>query len=302
MSYQYIRDFSATNIENEFIPGSVNLFLGSAHRFLTGEKIRLPDGFMITSKAFNILLDHNQNREKLNKILSAIDKSKYNNLKEIGRSVRSLILSFELPEVLINEISEAKSNLLYPLRSSLRLAVRCVECDENQVNNNFNNLRELLLNISGEEELLKSCLKCYASLFSDQLIRYREEHKKDHFSGQMNILVQQMVRSDLASSGIMYGSDLKDSVSEDITVEGCWGLVENIEHGIIVPDVFKVIIHDGQDDSEKPLIVKTKGSKAKTLIYFDLPDLTKEATYVNIETQDSKRQKYVLNDTEILEL
>lgn len=302
MSYKFIRDFSALNIEEEFIPGSINLFMGEAHRFLEKEKINLPAGFMITSRAFDALLDHEQNRANLLSVLSGLDSARFSNLKETGRLARALILSFDLPEPLQKEISEAKSKLLHPQRSSLRLAVRCVECGEKQDNNNAKDGNELLLNISGEDELLKSSLKCYSTLFSDMLIRYRAENNRDQLSGQMNILVQKMVRSDLACSGIMYRPDKSEQDDDAIAIEGCWGLVENIEHGIIIPDVFRITGPKKTGPELKPVIQKTKGSKAKTLIYFDMPDLTKEATYVNIETQESKRLKYVLSDAELLKL
>jgi pyruvate, water dikinase len=301
MNYQYINEFSATSFDDESLIRESDYFLGKAYGYLKERNIRIPEGFVIGSKGFHYFIEETGIKKGINILLSKLDREKYDNLKEIASAIRTLILNARLPELLINEIRDAKSAMIHPLRSALRLTVRTCEDDGHQIEKQAAKAHEFFLNISGEEELFKAVLKSYALLFLDEKLSSRKEFKIDHFEVKICLMVQKMVRSDLACSGIIYGINPEDETDDIIKIAGGWGMMENIIYKKIDPDeieVSRLKIWENED----PILAKKAGTKEQTLIYFDCPDQTKEPTFVNINTLETKRKKFVLTDSEILQL
>jgi pyruvate, water dikinase len=301
MTYQFAKDFSEISFDDKYEPGTGSFFLGDTYKALKEKNVPVPDGFVISREGYEMFINQPRLKAKLSDLLSKTDKDHFSNLRETGLEARSIILNSELPEALKNEISKAKNNLIHPLHSALRLAIRCGMHQSAENFSQINNFHDIFLNISEEDELFKAFLKCYSAIFSDDEIRYRVEKGIDHFKTGISICVQKMVRSDLACSGIIFGIDPEDKQDDTIRIEGCWGMMENITYGNVIPDRF-VISRSKLAENGNAVLSKKTGSKAQTLIYFDLPDRNKQPTFVNIHTQESKRNKLVLTDEELLKL
>jgi pyruvate, water dikinase len=301
MAYKYVNEFSAISFDDKLLVWNSNFFLGSAYLYFKEKNIRIPEGFVICSSGFNYYLEENKVKETITGLLSGLDRVKYSNIKDIGTAVRALILNNELPREIKNEIRDAKSALIYDMRSAMRLAVRSCMSERYLSLSNKKKIHDVFLNISDLDELYKAVLKCYASLFTDEEIIHREENNIDHFGLDMCIIVQKMVRSDLACSGIIKGIDPEEETDDIITIEGCWGMIENIVHQKVHPDLARVS-RTKLWEEDQAIIHKETGEKEHTLLYYDWHDLSKEPTFVNIETLLTKRRKFVLTDSEILQL
>jgi len=264
MDSQYIKNFSEVNIIDEYAKGRNNYFLGDTYQFLDGKKVTIPEGFVITSKAFDYFIHESKLQEKLSDILSKLDKKKFTNLKEISSLARALIKSSELPDKLKDEITIAKSLLKHPVRSALRLAVGSGTKNDLSCESILKCSQCLIFNISDLEELYKACLKCYALLFTETEIKYRIVNNYDLFDGGISVYVKKMVRSDLACSGIIYGTDPETNVDSDnsIRIDGCWGMVANIAFEKIIPDRFYVSLPPSHYEYEDFRII-SKNSRHK---------------------------------------
>jgi pyruvate,water dikinase len=299
--YKFISKFSGIGFDEKLLKIDCDFFWGDAYAFLKEKNVRVPEGFVITSGAFKYYLTETRIRTKIAGLLAKLDKDKYANLKDTGLAIRSLILKTDLPLNLKEEISASKAELVHPVRGALRFAVQCCLSESFVYQGDKTKLSSLYLNISGEEELHKSAQKCYAALFADEDLKYREENGIDHFAMDICIVMQKMIRSDLACSGVISTIAAGGGKNESISIKGCWGMMENIVYGIIDPDQYDI---NSSQFKEKGVsdITRHTGKKEKTLIYFDWPDQTKEPVFVNIDSSGTKRKKSVLNDAEIFQL
>lgn len=300
----YIKKFSEISSKDIAIVGGKNASLGEMYCNLTPKGIRVPNGFAITSMAYWDFLEHNKISSKLNDILSKLDTTSFGNLSEIGLKSRNLILESSFPQELKDEIIKAYKNLSGNSENSVTYAVRSSATAEDLPNASFAGQQETFLNVKGEENLIKACQRCYASLFTDRAIKYRTDNGFEHMNVALSIGVQQMIRSDLASSGVMFTIDPDSGFENVVLISGAWGLGENIVQGKVNADEFLVF---------KPLLGKTKqsiishklGSKMKTMIYSSKSQkdiLIPEDAIINLDTTVEKQKQYVLSDHEIIQL
>ena len=220
-------------------------------------------------------------------------------LATVGLAIRDMILHADFSEDFVKEISAAYKELGRRHKTALpHVAVRSSATAEDLPEASFAGQQESYLNISGIEDLLDSIRKCYASLFTDRAISYREEQNFDHTSIALSCGIQKMVRADKAGSGVMFTLDPESGFRNVIVINAAYGLGENVVQGTIMPDeyvVFKPLIgHKGV----MPIIEKRKGLKQKKLIY----SKDTRATTKNITTSDAERRSFVLTDEEILKL
>lgn len=300
----YIKKFSEISSKDIAIVGGKNASLGEMYCNLTPKGIRVPNGFAITSMAYWDFLEHNKISSKLNDILSKLDTTSFGNLSEIGLKSRNLILESSFPQELKEEIIKAYKHLSGNSENSVTYAVRSSATAEDLPNASFAGQQETFLNVKGEENLIKACQRCFASLFTDRAIKYRTDNGFEHMKVALSIGVQQMIRSDLASSGVMFTIDPDSGFENVILISGAWGLGENIVQGKVNADEFLVF---------KPLLGKTKqsiishklGSKMKTMIYSSKSQkdiLIPEDAIINLDTTVEKQKQYVLSDHEIIQL
>ena len=290
--------FKETLKEDVPLVGGKNASLGEMFCKLSAKGISVPDGFATTAKAYFYFLKKNNLKEKIGAILKDIKISNINNLQKRGKAVRGLILKAELPDDLAEEIIAAYHNLSqeYNVKNT-DVAVRSSATAEDLPNASFAGQQETYLNIVGEKQLLKAIKECFASLFTDRAIVYREEMKFDHLKIALSCGVQKMVRSDLASSGVMFSCDTESGFGDVALINASYGLGENVVKGRVEPDqyyVFQTTLKKGFS----PIIEKKIGTKEVKMVYSKFP---KNPTK-NIPVSLSDRQKFVLTNDEILAL
>ncbi|OJW81513.1 MAG: phosphoenolpyruvate synthase [Bacteroidetes bacterium 46-16] len=299
-----IKNFSELRIEDIPMVGGKNASLGEMFSMLTQKGINIPDGFAVTSDGYWNFLNSNNIRPKLSNLLARLDTKAFENLREIGLNARKLLLEATIPDELRDEIIAAYKQLQERTDSTVSLAVRSSATAEDLPNASFAGQQETFLNVRGEENLIKACQRCYASLFTDRAIKYRVDNHFDHNQVALSIGVQVMVRSDLASSGVMFTMDPDTGFRNVVLISGAWGLGENVVQGNVNTDeflVFKPLL----GKVTQPIISHKLGSKLKTMVYSTKHTdeiLRPEDAVINLDTSVDKQRNLVLNDNEIIQL
>ena len=291
---KFILWFNELGIKDVSLAGGKNASLGEMYHTLTKKGINIPNGFAITSYAYKHLIEKSGIKNKLKKILAKLNKKNLNNLKETGKEARALILGAEFPEELKKSIIDAYNKLCRQYGSNTDVAVRSSATAEDLPTASFAGQQETYLNIRGNNALIKACKKCFASLFTDRAISYRIDKGFNHFKVYLSIGIEKMVRSDLASSGVMFTIDTESGFKDVVLINAAYGLGENIVQGAVNPDeyfVFKPALKKGY----KPVISKTIGAKKIKMVY------TRTGTK-NIAAAEKERKSFVLSDNEILQL
>ncbi|MFA6214943.1 MAG: phosphoenolpyruvate synthase [Patescibacteria group bacterium] len=277
--------------------GGKNASLGEMYQKLAPQGVSIPNGFAVTAQAYFYLLKKSGLMKQIRKALQDLNTKDMVNLESRGRQIRELILNAELPKDLSNQITAAYRKLEHQYGRRVDVAVRSSATAEDLPDASFAGQQESFLNIRGEADLINACRHCLASLFTNRAISYRVDKGFDHFKVGLSIGVQKMVRSDLASSGVMFTIDTETGFEKTILISGSWGLGENIVQGTVNTDEF-YIFKDTLADGFKPIIAKKLGSKKIKMIY----TVENGKTTKNIKTTKTAQQKYVLTDKEILKL
>jgi pyruvate, water dikinase len=296
MSY-FIKKFSEIELKDVAGVGGKNASLGEMYNKLMPDGIKIPDGFATTSFAFENFLTHNSLHAPLYALMQSLDKINFTNLKETGSKARELILDAEVPLHLQYEITEAYKNLCGT--EYKEVAVRSSATAEDLPQASFAGQHESYLNIKGEKELIEAVHKCYASLYTDRAIKYREDNGFEHEKVSLSVGIQRMVRSDLSSSGVGFTLEPESGFRDVIVLGGVWGLGENIVQGAVTPDEF-YIFKPTLKENYQAIIQKKLGDKLKTMVYSSPEE--NDSTTVNIDTPKEKQEQFVLSDEEITRL
>ncbi len=294
---QYIRFFNELTIDQVSSVGGKNASLGEMYKNLTSKGINIPNGFATTSDAYWLLLKENALDREIHNILDGLDIADTANLQKCGLAVRKLILGSQLPKVLENELLEAYRILSKEYGSeAIDVAVRSSGTAEDLPDASFAGQQETFLNIDTPDTLLQSVKECYASLFTDRAISYRSSRGFDHFKVALSVGVQKMVRSDLASSGIMFTIDTETGSEDLILINSIWGLGENIVGGKVNADefyVFKPTLKIGIET----ILKRSLGSKKEKMLYSSGTERT-----VNVQTTEKEQTSFSISDSEIIDL
>lgn len=293
---KYIRWFEEIRIEDIPSVGGKNASLGEMYRELTGKDIKIPNGFAVTADAYWHVLESAGVLQELKDSLEGLDTADVTDLAERGKKARSIVLDAGIPDDLWEEIKEAYDKLSEEYGTETDVAVRSSATAEDLPDASFAGQQETYLNVHGYHSLKDACNRCFASLFTDRAISYRVHHKFDHFKVGLSIGVMKMVRSDLASSGVIFTIDTETGFEGVVFITGAYGLGENIVQGLVNPDefyVFKPTLKEGY----MPIIKKRMGSKEIKMIYGrgDSRILTR-----NVEVPLADQRKFCINDDEIL--
>ncbi|RDV13552.1 phosphoenolpyruvate synthase [Pontibacter diazotrophicus] len=294
----YTIPFKELTMQHVADVGGKNASLGEMLRSLAADNISVPDGFATTARAYQEFLESNNLTEKIEERLSKLDTANFTNLQEIGAEIRQLVLQAKLTDSVEQAIRTAYKDMCQQYGSEVQVAVRSSATAEDLPDASFAGQHESYLNISGEEQVLKACLRCYASLFTDRAIKYRHDHGFDHLKVYLSAGVQKMVRSDLASAGVCFTLDPESGFDKVVFITGSWGLGENVVQGTVNPDefyVFKPTLKQGK----KAIVSKKIGSKEITMVY---SENNPDQPTVNIETPAAKQEAYVLSDSEITQI
>jgi pyruvate,water dikinase len=293
---QFIRRFEDVGIDDVPLVGGKNASLGEMCRELGSQGVKLADGFAITADAYRYFMEQNGLDGRIKMILSDLDVHDIKNLQQRGRQVRHEILAAELPESLSAEILTAYEELSDGCEL-VDVAVRSSATAEDLPDASFAGQQETYLNVQGDAALLDTCRRCFASLFTDRAISYREDKGFDHFKVALSIGVQRMVRSDLASSGVMFSIDTETGFRDVVLINAAYGLGENVVQGSVNPDefyVFKPTLREGH----RPILQKTCGSKEFKLVY----DTGGGKMVKNVPVPPDDRIRFAITDDEILML
>lgn len=278
--------------------GGKNASLGEMLQNLSSLGIRIPGGFALTVDAYHDFLDHNGLKDKIRGIINSIDYDNIESLRRSGNQVRQLIRDGHFPEVMSEEILESYRELSETyVQQHTDVAVRSSATAEDLPDASFAGQQETYLNVRGGNGVLESVRNCFASLFTDRAISYRQGFGYDHFSVGLSVCVQKMVRSDLGVSGVAFSLDTETGFKDAIIVNASYGLGELIVQGAIQPDEF-VVFKPTMKLGYKSVIEKKLGVKDKMMIYGDSPEQRVKV----IPTEKGFINEFCVDDSTVLEL
>ncbi len=294
MIEEFVKWFENLRIEDVPSVGGKNASLGEMIRNLGDKGVSVPGGFAVTAYAYKYTMEKAGIDSQIKQILSDLNTNDIQNLSERGEKIRELIKNTPIPEEVSSEISRYYRQMEERYEKNVDVAVRSSATAEDLPDASFAGQQETFLNVTGEQELLEKVRECFASLFTNRAISYREDKGFDHFSVYLSVGIQKMVRSDLASSGVMFSIDTESGFKDAVYITGAYGLGENVVQGAVNPDqfyVFKPTLQQGY----KPILEKKLGSKEKRMIYGETGTIQQE-----VSKEDASR--FVISDDELLTL
>lgn len=294
----YVRFFEEVGIDDVPLVGGKNASLGEMYQNLSGRGVRVPHGFAITAAAYRHMLDEAGAWDRLHAELDDVDPADVAALARKGKRAREIVYGAGLPDDLAAEILAAYRTLQQEYGEEVSLAVRSSATAEDLPTASFAGQQDSFLNIKGEQSLLDTCRRCFASLFTDRAIHYRIDQGFDHFKVSLSIGVMKMVRSDIASSGVMFSLDTESGFRDAVFVTGAYGLGENVVQGAVDPDEFYV--HKPTYLAGHRAVLRRRiGDKAVKMVLVE--GETKNTTR-NIPTPKADRARFCLADDDVLEL
>ncbi len=293
----WIQSFDDVGMTDVASVGGKNASLGEMRRALTPLGIRTPEGFATTADAYRAFMRSADLGQVVRDALASIDISDIDALQAAGVRVRSAILAVSLPTDLIQAVQEGYHRLEERYGRNCDVAVRSSATAEDLPEASFAGQQETFLNVHGETMLLDAVRRCYASLFTDRAIVYRVHHGFDHAQVALSVGVQKMVRSDLASAGVMFSIDTETGFSNAVLITGAYGLGESVVQGTVNPDEFYVF-KPTLTGELRPILQKKLGTKEFKLVYDE--GGTRQTRSAPVSSED--RERFVLSDEDVLTL
>ena len=295
---KYVRWFGEITYGDVPLVGGKNASLGEMYRELTPLGVRQANGFAITAESYRDALAAAGAWDRLRAELDDLDKSDVKALARAGARCREVVYAAGLPPQARDEILAAYRQMAAEYGEDLSVAVRSSATAEDLPTASFAGQHDTYLNVRGEEMVLDAIRRCNASLFTDRAISYRIDKGFDHFEIGLSACVQKMVRSDLASSGVMFSIDTETGFQDAVFITGAWGLGENVVQGAVDPDEFyvhKPTFREGY----RAVLRRNLGAKKVKMVYAE--GRTREPT-LNKPTSKEEREHYCLSDDQVLVL
>ncbi|MFA5755147.1 MAG: phosphoenolpyruvate synthase [Candidatus Paceibacterota bacterium] len=287
--------FSEINKKDVPVVGGKNASLGEMYSQLKPKGINIPNGFATTADAYKYFLAFNGIDKKLEKIFHDLDLNKLENVQRAGKLSRNLILKGKFPVDLKKEILEGYSKICEEYGENTDVAVRSSATAEDLPDASFAGQHESYLNIKGEKGVLEAVKNCLSSLFTDRAISYRRDKGFEQLTVYLSAVIQKMVRSDLASSGIMFTLDTDTGFDKVVLINSIWGIGELIVKGRITPDKF-FIFKPTMKEGYKAIINKEMGRKGTKMIYRESGGVKE------VSTSKEEEGHYSITDEEALTL
>ena len=292
----FIRRFDTLTNEDVALVGGKNASLGEMIGALKEEGIRVPDGFATTAETYRHYLAANDLGDAIRAQLDALAAGEQP-LDETGAAIREMIREGTFPEESAEAIRAAYRELSARYDAeAIDVAARSSATAEDLPEASFAGQQESYLNVRGDEAVLEACKRCFASLFTDRAVTYREKQGFDHMEVALSVGVQKMVRADKA--GVLFTIDTESGFPDTVLINANWGLGETVVKGTITPDQYTVYKPLLADETLTPIIGKRRGDKESKMVYAD----SGEATTTTVETTEEERRAYVLPDEDILTL
>jgi pyruvate,water dikinase len=293
-----IRWFEDLKLDDIASVGGKNASLGEMIRRMSSQGVRVPGGFATTADAYREFLEANGLSGPIARQIDRLHAGA--DLAEVGQAIRELFVDARFPAPAQEAIVEAYAELAGRLgRGDPDVAVRSSATAEDLPGASFAGQQETFLNVRGPDALLEACKRCFASLFTDRAIDYREHHGFDHRTVALSVGVQEMVRSDLAAAGVMFTIDTDSGFPRTVLINGSWGLGESVVAGEVEPDEYVVFKPLLDEPDLRPVISRKVGAKATKIVYGG--DGGASST-VTVDTTEEERTAHVLADDEILQL
>jgi len=298
MTNKYIVDLSEIQLTDLELVGGKNASLGEMIQNLSKLGINIPGGFALTVDAYWQFINHNKLDNKIRKLIRKMKKDDLVSLKKTGLEIRQLIRNGKWPRQVKEEIRDSYTSLSQKYGQNITdVAVRSSATAEDLPDASFAGQQETYLNVRGPEEILTSVRNCFASLFTDRAISYRDNFGFDHFDVGLSVCIQKMVRSDLASSGVAFSLDTESGFKDVVLINGSYGLGESVVQGTVSPDeflIFKPTLKDGFES----IIEKKMGKKENKIIYSTDPGQLVTTVHVGNTQQD----EFCITDRQALKL
>ena len=294
----FVLPLNSVNNDDVATVGGKNASLGEMIQHLMSGGIRVPLGFATTAQAYWQLLDENDLQAKITNKLTEL-QSNHITLAQAGKSIRRMVREARLPHQLEEAIRQAYRDLAAQAGyEDPSVAVRSSATAEDLPDASFAGQQETYLNVRGVNAVLNACRRCFASLFTNRAITYRQNHGFDHLKVALSVGVQLMVRADKGGAGVMFSIDTETGFRDAVLINAAWGLGESVVQGAVDPDeymVFKPLLNQSH---YQPIIEKSVGGKARKIIF---GESDKQPTHA-VNTTALERSQWVLTNEEILTL
>jgi len=278
--------------------GGKNASLGEMISSLSAQNLRVPNGFATTAFAFESFLNHSNLKNKINTLLKGLDIRDIDALSKTGTTIRQWIEDAPFPDSLLKDIESYYQSIVTKLGKEATFAVRSSATAEDLPEASFAGQQETFLNVSGIDDILASVKKVFASLYNDRAISYRVHQGFEHEMVSLSAGIQQMVRSDIGASGVMFTLDTESGFNDVVFITSAYGLGETVVQGSVNPDEF--YIHKPTLKNNKSAILSRKlGSKAIKMIY---ADNNSGDCVMTAPVRDSESQLFSLTDTQVHQL
>ncbi|MET0693007.1 MAG: PEP/pyruvate-binding domain-containing protein, partial [Propionibacteriaceae bacterium] len=244
--------------------GGKNSSLGEMVGNLSAAGVRVPNGFATTAEAYRRFIGETGLAETISSLLADLDTDDVQLLAKVGKQIRESVVERQFPPDLEEEIRAAYDTLAGD--SDLSFAVRSSATAEDLPDASFAGQQETFLNVRGIEAILTAIKEVFASLYNDRAIAYRVHHQFEHDAVALSAGVQQMVRSDVGASGVMFTMDTESGFTDAVFITSSYGLGEAVVQGAVNPDEFYV--YKPALDANRPAILKRGiGEKATKMVY-----------------------------------
>ncbi len=277
------------DIGKEDVPlvGGKNANLGELR---SGVGVPTLPGFCITTFAYRHFIEHAGLRDFIEHVLGGLDVHDVRDLGKKGALIRKRISSARMSKELEGEIKKAYRILGRVIGDkNPYVAVRSSATAEDVETASFAGQQDTYLNVRGEKELIRKVKKCFASLFTNRAISYREDKGFDHFSVSLSIGVQKMGRSDIGSAGVMFTIDPDSGFENVVVINGSYGLGEYVVQGRVIPDEWVVF------KPTKGILERVAGEKKIKLVRGRRGNVERKVS-------ESERKRMCLSDRRVMEL
>ena len=301
MNNEFIRRLDEVTISDIGLVGGKNASIGEMIQNLSAANVRVPGGFAVTSAAFDFFLRENKLEKAINKKIETLNVDDVEQLKDCGSFIRGLILDSPVPDVLSETIEQAYNQMSEEINGEFSVAVRSSATAEDLPDASFAGQQETYLNVVGLSNIRDRIKDVFSSLFNDRAISYRSHQGFDSRSVSISVGVQQMVRSDLAASGVMFTLDTESGYRDVVFITSSYGLGEQVVQGAVNPDEFYVC-KKALKRGDKSTLMKSVGTKETQMIFSDIKKNDKDVEVSVLDVPSDKRGVFSISEKDVEEL
>ena len=298
-SSKYILWFDEINLTHLPQVGGKNSSLGEMITLLSDSNVSVPGGFATTSDAFWFFIQESKLGEKINTVLDNLDVHDVIALQKAGSEIRQWVLDAPFPKQLEQDIRKAYQQLIKKYGDDASYAVRSSATAEDLADASFAGQQETYLNIQGEDAILKAIQAVFSSLYNDRAIAYRVHHGFEHHNVALSAGIQLMVRSDLASSGVMFTIDTESGFEDAIFITSAYGLGESVVQGSVNPDEFYVF-KPSLKNHQHAILRRSIGSKKLKMIFTE--NTEHETSTETIDVSTKEQNSFSISDDEVMSI